>query len=74
MKFVKIPGVRLVDITITHDDGSQHRHITVASDHPDLYRLAQDAERDGDRAMIRAVAKAATEDVVIGLRVGADPA
>jgi len=59
----------LFDMTFTKDDGTTHRSLSIASDHPQLYRLAQEAERDGDREMIRAVSRAATQNVVIKMTV-----
>ena len=57
------------DITLTHDDGTTHRMVRVASDHPRLYELAQEAEQAADRDLMRAVTRAAIEPVTVELTV-----
>ena len=45
-------------INMTGPDGPE-RKIYVAPEHPNLYRLAQEAEAKGDRQLMRAIADAA---------------
>lgn len=57
------------DIRMTDHTGQPIRRVSVASNHPNLYQLAHEAEQRADKELMRAVTKAAIENVSIALTV-----